>query len=150
MEAYLFKRFAILFAGALLSLQLYFTLRYRKSVSRMFAGPQVDKSTFAAIEDALRVINTESQKFTFSMRQLAIVSFRGERIFFVKGLVGQVSGGWRFGMRWSTYPSVFAVGDSSQSEWMRNNSEVFTPAFTGSTFSVFWVRLSRIRQRDIL
>jgi hypothetical protein len=36
---------------------------------------------------------------------------------------------------------VFAVADQDQADWMRRYSDIFEPAFAGSPWSIFWVKV---------
>jgi hypothetical protein len=123
-------------SGFLLVFLLFWTWRRRRFRAQLFSENQCDVATTIAFQDtALREVNRQCAQFTFGAERLARVPVRGEYIAIVYGPVS-----------WSTDETnvercFYAVADAQQSRWMSQNSDVFEPAFIGSTFSVFWVRM---------
>ena len=125
--------------GSAIVLGSFFAWRSRKVRNRIFAKHEFDAPTLAEIQNRIDRINKESPRFCFAAERLANIPFSGQQISIVYGPV--VSSAT------TSSKSVYAVGDAEQSHWMRQNSDVFEPAVTGSQGSVFWVNLARLGRR---
>ena len=125
---------------------LVLTVRYfviRAKALRAMSKRKVDDVTMAAINQALAAINEQCNEHKFNADCAATFLFRGRSFWLVFGYVGSL--GWsRFGTTWSTGKCLYTLADSLQQEWMKENSDVFTPAYTGMPYSIFSVRFSRL------
>ena len=84
------------------------------------------------------LIDKECSGFTFAAERLANVSVHGQKVSIVCGPVA-----WSDAITHS-YKCIYAIADAEQSHWMRQNADVFKPAFTGSQDSVFWVNVAEL------
>ena len=77
----------------------------------------------------------------FSSGRTSCVLFREHRIFLIYGKVG------RFGVGkkpFITKKCLYAVAGVDESEWMRNNGDVFEQGYSGTECSVYWVDLAKL------
>lgn len=87
------------------------------------------------MREKLEVVNSECPTHIFSATRLATVYLHENPISLGYGYV--VPRTWRGGAE----KHVFALADQDQAEWMRRYSDLFEPAFSGSPWSIFWVRV---------
>jgi hypothetical protein len=109
--------------------------RYRRLVSQLFAGREGDETAVQEMRQKLEVVNGESPTHLFSATRVATVYLHENPISLVYGQV--VTRVWEGG----TERHVFALADRDQADWMRRYSDVFEPAFSGSPWSIFWVKV---------
>lgn len=109
--------------------------RYRRLVSRLFAEGEGDESALEEVREKLEVVNGESPTHLFSAERVATVYLHENPISLVYGFV--VRRVWEGGGE----RHVFALADRDQADWMRRYSDVFEPAFSGSLWSIFWVKV---------
>lgn len=126
-------------AGWLLLLMLAFIplwfWRCRWLVTRLFAGREGDETVLQEMRQKLEVVNEECTTHLFGAERVATAYLHENPVSLVYGfVVGQV---WRGGAE----RHVFAVADQDQADWMRRYSDVFEPAFSGSRWSIFWVKV---------
>jgi hypothetical protein len=114
------------------------TWRFRRFIAQLLAKHEFDEPSLEAVQNRVELIDRECSEFTFAAERLAKVSFRGQRVSIVCGPVA-----WSDTITHS-YKCVYAIADPEQSHWMRQNSDVFEPAFTGSRDSVFWVNIAEL------
>jgi hypothetical protein len=95
-----------------------------------------EEPTLAEIQNRLDAISKERPTFSFAVERRANILFSGQQISIVYGpVVSSVT---------TSNKAVYAVADAEQSHWMRQNSDVFEPAFSGSQDSVFWVDMAQL------
>lgn len=128
--------FSLLFL--LLSL---WTWRFRRLLARLFAKHQFEEPTLKEVQERVELIDQECPRFTFAAERVANMSFRGQKVSIVCGPVA-----WSDALTHSN-KCIYAIADADQSHWMRRNSDVFQPAFTGSQDSVFWVNIAELLRR---
>jgi hypothetical protein len=109
--------------------------RCRRLVSRLFAGREGDKTALQEMRQKLEVVNEECPTHLFGAERVATVYLDGNPVSLAYGLVARQA--WKGGVE----RYVFAVTDQDQADWMRRYSNVFEPAFSGSRWSIFWVRV---------
>lgn|GEM_PF-6173582 len=109
--------------------------RCRRLVSRLFAGREGDATALQEMRQRLELVNEESPTHLFNAERVATVYLDGNPISLVYGFV--VRQFWKGGVE----RHVFAVADQDQADWMRRYSNVFEPAFSGSRWSIFWVKV---------
>jgi hypothetical protein len=107
-------------------------------LARVFAKHELDEPTLKDVQERVDFINQECPRFTFAAERAANMSFRGQKVSIVCGPVA-----WSDAITHSN-KCVYAIADADQSHWMRQNSDVFEPAFTGSQDSVFWVNVPEL------
>jgi hypothetical protein len=108
--------------------------RYRRLVSELFAGREGDDAALQEMREKLEVVNSECPTHIFSATRLATVYLHENPISLGYGYVVP---------RASEGPEkhAFALADQDQADWMRRYSDVFEPAFSGSPWSIFWVKV---------
>ena len=135
--------FGVLFVG----LYIWFLQRknsnLQRRVSQLFSRSASNEPGLNAINKALQVVNEKSHGVSFTAEQCANILFRGHSVTFVYGSVGSIGPG-KGGPCWRTEKSLFAIANSEQAEWMKNNPDIFQPAFVGLPFSVFFAKLSEL------
>jgi len=109
--------------------------RRRRLVSRLFAGREGDETALREMRQKLEVVNEESPTHLFNAERVATVYLHENPVSLAYGFV--VRQFWKGGVE----RHVFAVADQDQADWMRRYSDVFEPAFSGSRWSIFWVKL---------
>jgi hypothetical protein len=109
--------------------------RRHRLVSQLFAGCEGDQTVLQQMRDRLEVVNEECPTHLFGAERVATVYLDQKPISLVYGFVvpriGRGGGG----------KYAFAVADQKQADWMRRYSNVFEPAFSGSPWSIFWVKV---------
>ena len=109
--------------------------RYRRLVSQLFAGREGDETALEEMWQKLELVNGQCPTHIFSAVRLATVYLHGNPVSLVYGYV--VPRTWRGGAE----KHVFALADQDQADWMRRYTDVFEPAFSSSSWSIFWVKL---------
>lgn len=112
--------------------------RFRRLVARLFANHQFNEPTLKDVRERVDLIDQECPRFTFAAERVANVSFRGQKVSIICGPIA-----WSDAITHSN-KCAYAIADADQSHWMRQNSDVFEPAFTGSQDSVFWVNIPKL------
>jgi hypothetical protein len=121
---------------AMLGFISFWAWRSRRLRSRVFASHQFEEPTLAEIQNRLDAISKEGPTFSFAAERRANILFSGQQISIVYGpVVSSVT---------TSNKAVYAVADAEQSHWMRQNSDVFEPAFSGSQDSIFWVNIAEL------
>ena len=115
----------------------------RSKVLRAMSANSVDEQALAAINKALIAVNEQCHTYTFTAEQAATFLFHGKPFWLILGNVGAIGPG-KFGPTWSTKKCLYALADAQQSEWMKENSRVFTSVHVGNPYSVFWSRFSSL------
>ena len=110
----------------------------RRLVARLFAGREGDATALREMRQKLEVVNEECPTHLFGAERVATVYLDDNPISLGYGLVARRA--WKGGVE--RYP--FAVADQDQADWMRRYSSVFEPAFSGSRWSIFWVKVSAL------
>ena len=132
----------------LLSFAGFRELWFRRKIRAILTRHSAEIPTLDTLNASLASLYTESPKYMFTAKQRANLSFRGRVVSFVYGLAGsdclRSGGGW-----WSIRDAFYAVSDSSQSDWMTKNSDVFVPASKGQSCYVFWVKLGKLKFEGI-
>ena len=90
-------------------------------------------------------INLDSAHFVFTMERYANVPFRRKEVILVFGRVGTRSPGGIRGPVWRLAKTAYALVPNSQAEWVTSNGDVFKPAMSGYSHSVFWVNLDAMK-----
>jgi hypothetical protein len=108
----------------------------RRLATRMFADQQSDESALQHVRAAIEEVNTECRTHNFFASRLGTVVFRDHAISLVDGWALPLAGKGATNVR-----CVFVIARGDESHWLRRFSDVFEPAFSGSVWSVFWVRL---------
>jgi hypothetical protein len=109
--------------------------RYRRLASELFAGREGDDTALQEMRQKLDVVNSECPTHMFSATRMATVYLHENPISLVYGYVVPLVG------RGGTEKHVFALAGQDQADWMRLYSDVFEPAFSGSPWSIFWVKV---------
>jgi hypothetical protein len=109
--------------------------RRRRLVSQLFAAHEGDEIALEEMRQKLEAVNEECPTHLFSAERVATVYLHENPISLVYGFV--VRQVWEGGVE----RHVFAVADRDQADWMRRYSDVFEPAFSGSPWSIFWVKV---------
>jgi hypothetical protein len=117
------------------------TWRFRRLLVRLFAKHQFDEPTLKDVQERVDLIDQECPRFTFAAERVANMSFRGQKVSIICGPVA-----WSDAITHSN-KCAYAIADADQSQWMRQNSDVFEPAFTGSQDSVFWVNIPELLRK---
>jgi hypothetical protein len=118
--------------------------RFLKRLDGVFSRHGLDEPTLSEVERTLEEINLDSAHFVFTMERYANVLFREKDVTLVFGRVGIRSPGGIRGPVWRLAKTVYALAPNSQAEWMRSNGDVFKPAMSAYTHSVFWVNLGAL------
>jgi hypothetical protein len=121
--------FALLALGGLRHIYI------RRLVARIFADPS-DDSALQDVRAAIEEVNKECGTHNFFASRLGTVVFRDHPISLVDGWALPLTGKGAANER-----CVFAIARGDEAHWLRCFSDVFEPAFSGSVWSVFWVRL---------
>jgi hypothetical protein len=87
------------------------------------------------MRDRLEIVNEECPTHLFGAERVATVYLDEKPISLVYGFVVPRVG------RGGGDKCVFAIADQNQADWMPRYSDVFEPAFSGSPWSIFWVRV---------
>jgi hypothetical protein len=123
-----------LLLSLLLFISLYFWRR-RRLVARLFAGKEGDGTALQEMREKLEAVNEECPAHLFAAERVATVYLHENPISLAYGMV--VPRIWKGG----TDKQVFAIADEDQADWMRRYSDVFEPAFSGSHWTIFWVKV---------
>ncbi len=127
---------ALLIAGVLLGFAGLRQWHLRRLASRIFADHGCNDTALGEVREVLEEINRECPTHKFFAARLSRMSLRDHPLSIVDG--------------WVVVPTeigansdkcVFAVAHRDEADWVRNFSDVFELAFSGSVWSVFWVRL---------
>jgi hypothetical protein len=102
----------------------------------VFASHLFEEPTLAEIQNRLDAIYKESPTFSFAAERRANILFSGQQISIVYDPVVSSTT--------TSNKAVYAVAEAEQSPWMRQNSDVFEPAFRGSQDSIFWVNIAQL------
>jgi hypothetical protein len=137
MIAHLDARGIVLLVG--LALMAFAGLRHiyvRRLATRIFADHESDEPALEDVRAAIEEVNRECRTHTFFASRLATIVFHDHPISLVDGwaLAWPAKGA-------SNVRCVFVVARGDESHWLRRFSDVFEPAFSGSLWSVFWVKL---------
>ena len=130
-----------IFFGSVFLVTRHFLIRSK--VLRAMSANSVDEQALAAINNALIAVNEQCHTYTFTVEQAATFLFHGKPFWLILGNVGAISPG-KFGLTWHTNLSFYALADAQQSEWMKENSGVFTSVHVGNPYSVFWTKFSAL------
>ena len=109
--------------------------RRRRLVSQLFAGCEGDEIALKEMRQKLEAVNEECPTHLFGAERVATVYVDENPISLIYGYVVPRIG------RGSVSKCVFAITDQAQADWMRRYSNVFEPAFSGSPWSIFWVKV---------
>jgi len=115
---------------------------YRSRIDSVFADHTCDSPTLAEIQERLAAVNTECSKYEFTAIRRVNIRFREHLVSLACGPVGSMTIG-KLGLTWRGVDSLFAVVDTTETNWMLANPDVFRPAFIGTQFSVFWTVISK-------
>jgi len=129
------------------SLLWFLNRRFVKKLDRIFCQHSLDRPTLAHVQRTLEEINLDSAHFVFTMERYANIPFRQREVTLVFGRVGTRSPGGIRGPVWRLAKTVYALAHHSQTEWMMSNADVFRPAMSGNSYSVFWVNLAAMIER---
>ena len=124
----------VLLLGGFVGLRSWY---YRRLASRIFADADQDGDALQDIQATLEELNKESRTHTFSAERVGRISLRNHPVTVVYGWITAhtVDGS-------DNHKCVFAVVHRDEAERLRRRSDVFNLVFTGSLWSVFWVKLS--------
>lgn len=129
------REIALCFALLVLAFLPFWWWRYRRAVSRLFAGREGNHAALQEMRQKLEVVNGECRTHLFSAARVATVYLHENPISLVYGYVVPLSG------QGDSDKHLYALAGQDQADWMRLNSDVFKPAFSGSRWSIFWVRV---------
>ena len=119
------------------------TWRFRRLLVRVFARHQFEEPTLKEVQQRVDFIDQECPRYSFAAERLANMTFRGRKVSIICGPIA-----WSDAFTHSN-KCIYTIADANQSQWMRQNSDVFEPAFTGSQDSVFWVNIPEfLRQTE--
>jgi hypothetical protein len=116
----------------------FWAWRFHRFISRLFEKHEFDEPSLKEVQNRVELVDEECSEFTFAAERLANISFRGEKVSIVCGPVT-----WSDAITHSN-KCVYGIADAEQLRWMRQNSDVFEAAFTGSQDSVFWVDMAEL------
>jgi len=122
-----------------LALMAFAGLRHiyvRRLAARIFADHESDEPALEDVRAAIEEVNRECRTHTFFASRLATIVFHDHSISLVDGWALVLAGKGASNVR-----CVFVVARGDESHWLRRFSDVFEPAFSGSVWSVFWVKL---------
>jgi hypothetical protein len=125
-----------LVAGVLLT---YMGLRHwylRRLQSRLFVDASCDDPELDSFREALEEVNRECRTHSFFASRFAKTQLSGHPISLIQGwvVVPMAEGA-------NSERRIFAIAHRDESDWLRHFSDVFDLAFSGSVWSVFWVKL---------
>ena len=89
------------------------------------------------VSQQINLVNQESTEFTFSANRAIAITVMGKMVHLVEGPVGHVVYGIRNPF-WYTQQCLFAITDSSGTEWFSAHKHVFREAMLGERYSIFW------------
>lgn len=116
------------------------SLRRHYLIGRLFArGTMVGNSI---IDPILETINRESKVYLFSATKVTSLVLNNKNFYIIYGKETYTSAD-RYGLK--TNSSLFTVIKSTEYHWIENQRHIFTPAFRGSEWSVFWVDPTKIK-----
>jgi len=119
--------------------------RFLKKLDLVFCRHSLDQPAFGQVQKTLEEINLDSAHFVFTMERHANVLFREKEVTLLFGRVGIRSAGGVRGPVWRLAKTAYALVPNSQAEWMTSNGDVFKPAMSGYSHSVFWVNLEAMK-----
>jgi hypothetical protein len=138
---------ALLVAFALLAFAGLRHIYLRRLAARMFTDHESAEPALGEVRVALEEVNRECRTHTFFASRLATIAFHDHPISLVDGWALVLAGKGANNVR-----CVFTVAHGDEAHWLRRFSDVFEPAFSGSVWSVFWVKLPTLmrltRPRD--
>ncbi|HKS36334.1 MAG TPA: hypothetical protein VJW76_04025, partial [Verrucomicrobiae bacterium] len=118
----------------------------RRDVLRMMSeNVPNNPPPFATVTEALAAVNRCCRTYTFNVEHAANILFRGRQVTLIVGNVGRIGGDCKLGPTMFFDTSLYALADDQQVEWMKANSDVFSAAYLGSPYSVFWVKLTALK-----
>lgn len=133
--------------GAVMVLTLR-SLIMQQDIRRRFSREECRGEDLAKVISALAHINAGSQDCTFGLERAFRVSFRGEQLLLVLGHVGRTVPSSKYGTSRASSNSLYALADGpAQVGWMRENSDVFSPACPDPAFPIFWVDYSALKSQ---
>jgi hypothetical protein len=115
----------------------YAAWHFRLQRSKLFRDNECDKTAVQAIRDiALRDVNEKCPGYSFEAERVSNVTVRGQPVALAYGNV------WWEDSRAHSLRCVYAVAPRDQSQWMRQQSDLFEHVCDGTAFSIFWVKLA--------
>lgn len=113
--------------------------RFRRVASRFFAEHHSGEEALREVRHKLEQVNRDCRSHVFAAEKVARFSLSDQPVCLVDGWVIVATDNGANSQR-----SVFAIADRDQADWMRRYSDVFEPAVSGSSCSIFWVKLPEL------
>jgi len=144
-KAYMAKSILIAIVLTYFALPVFFYWRFRHNISVVFSRNQFSDPNLSAITVSLEALNSELTDFSFTADRVANILLRGQPVSLIYGSVGSLGIAGRSGNMWHSKKCVYAFADAEQSNWMRQSGDIFELAVAGTSHSVFWVKLVKIK-----
>jgi hypothetical protein len=136
----------LLACGAIPLFMLVRSWRIQQDIRRRFFKDECRGEDLARVTSALARINVGPQDCTFGLERAFKILFRGQQLLVVLGPVGGSAPHSKFGTARTSSKALYALADgAAQMRWMRENSDVFSPACPDPFVPIFWVNFSVLK-----